>query len=403
MKTSKLVSLLLVVVLCLSVLAVSAFAATTEGEGLKLTLTTDKAEYTAADKITATLKVENTSDAALSNLNLAIAAPTGYGAENTASKTVESLAAGASEELAVTFSAKAPNTGDNMMIAVVVAVVAATGVIALVGNRKAAALSLALVMVLGLAVIGLPTYAEAASDALEVSTTVKVDGADVTIKATVSAQAQTPDEPPVVTPTNVIFEETFSGSEIDTTVWTYYNGGPDKKNTIKLENGAVVMMSDQEAKQTALRLKFAEPWLVGTYTFEFDVTPTFPPHAEDASLYNENAGVLIELFGSKYENSVKNPAMNLTLQPARFMYRSQGQDNVSVYLAEEHTSGATYHIKLVASTETDECTIYCNGNLIGVAPFRYGDAEELYEIRIGTSAHAGVTVILDNVKVTKES
>ncbi len=46
MKTSK----ILAMVLCLSLFAVSVFAETAEADGLKLTLTTDKAEYAADEQ-----------------------------------------------------------------------------------------------------------------------------------------------------------------------------------------------------------------------------------------------------------------------------------------------------------------------------------------------------------------
>lgn len=200
MKTRKVLALLLAIVLCMSLLAITAFAENAQAEGVELTLTTDKTEYAAADKIVATVQVKNASEAAIENLKLTLTGPSGYVAAGEESKTIASLNAGASDSLEVSYAAKgAPNTGDSILLVALAAVFSAACMLLLMRNRRAAAMALAVVMILGVAVIGLPTSASAADKALEVSTTVKVDGKDVTIKASVSWGVTQPVDPPAET------------------------------------------------------------------------------------------------------------------------------------------------------------------------------------------------------------
>lgn len=123
MKTMKKVSaFLLMVVLCMSVMVMPAFAASTSQDGLEVTLTTDKETYAKGEQIEATLTVTNTNDFAVSNVSLKNMIPDGYklAEGSTATKQVESLGAGEEVSLTVTYVAEdsdnnedKPGSGDN--------------------------------------------------------------------------------------------------------------------------------------------------------------------------------------------------------------------------------------------------------------------------------------------------
>lgn len=123
MKTMKKVSaFLLMVVLCMSIMVMPAFATTTSQDGLEVTLTTDKETYDKGEQIEATLVVTNTNDFAVSNVSLENTIPEGYKLSegSTATKHVESLAPGEMVSLTVTYVAvdsdnneDKPDSGDN--------------------------------------------------------------------------------------------------------------------------------------------------------------------------------------------------------------------------------------------------------------------------------------------------
>jgi hypothetical protein len=186
-KASKILALILSVILCMSVLAVSVMAEEAESDGLKLTLTTDKAEYAADEPILVTLKAENISENALNNVALKVKAPAALVASGKATKQLDTLNAGASETLEVTYKlSDSPNTGDYSMVIACVMVLAVGAIVALMAiNHKTRCIAMALVMVFGIAAMGMPASA-AESYGLEVTTTVKIDGQDMTLKATAS-------------------------------------------------------------------------------------------------------------------------------------------------------------------------------------------------------------------------
>ncbi len=204
-KTSKILALGLCLVLCMSVMAFTALAAEAEQDGLKLTLTTDKAEYAAGDQIIANLKVENTSAAPITNILAKIEAPASLKiAAGAAQKNIATLAAGASENLEVTYQTEAPKPvdppvdpdvpehGDTTVLMVVCAAVICCAVIALLlVNRKAACMVLALVLVAGICV---PAVAATEVKSMEVSTSVKVGDEKITLKALVSFEIEIEEE-----------------------------------------------------------------------------------------------------------------------------------------------------------------------------------------------------------------
>lgn len=114
--------LFLTVLLCITMMAVPVLAASDSQDGLEVTLTTDKEKYSKGEEIVATLTVTNTNDTAVSNVSLENLTPEGYkladGSEG--AKQVESLGAGETVSLTVTYVAEEsdagedkPNTGDD--------------------------------------------------------------------------------------------------------------------------------------------------------------------------------------------------------------------------------------------------------------------------------------------------
>ena len=114
--------LFLTVLLCITMMAVPVLAASDSQDGLEVTLTTDKEKYSKGEEIVATLTVTNTNDTAVSNVSLENLIPEGYkladGSEG--AKQVESLGAGETVSMTVTYVAEEsdagedkPNTGDD--------------------------------------------------------------------------------------------------------------------------------------------------------------------------------------------------------------------------------------------------------------------------------------------------
>lgn len=113
---------LLTMILCIGLMAMPAFAASSSQDGLEVTFTTDKESYSQSEQIVATLTVTNTNDFAVSNVSLENVIPEGYtlAEGNEATKQVESLEAGETVSLTVTYvpgntgnGGEQPGTGDN--------------------------------------------------------------------------------------------------------------------------------------------------------------------------------------------------------------------------------------------------------------------------------------------------
>lgn len=107
--------LFLTVLLCITMMAVPALAASDSQDGLEVTLTTDKEKYSKSEEIVATLTVTNTNDTAVSNVSLENLVPEGYkladGSE--VAKQVESLGAGETVSLTVTYAAEESDDGED--------------------------------------------------------------------------------------------------------------------------------------------------------------------------------------------------------------------------------------------------------------------------------------------------
>lgn len=183
-------ALVLTVVLAICLFALPVMAATESAEGLELTLNTDKAEYSADEKITASLMVKNTSEAAIDNLIACHTIPKDFSLiSGTAEMLIETLPAGESVTLDVVLGSDfTPSTGDYAIVAVAAAL--ALSVAGLVWLGKDAkirngiiSMFLCCVMVAGLTI---SVSANALSDGITVNTTVKIEGQDVTLSAVVN-------------------------------------------------------------------------------------------------------------------------------------------------------------------------------------------------------------------------
>lgn len=100
--------LLLAILFSIAMMTVSAFAATSSQDGVKVTLKTDKSNYKKGESIVAAITVKNMSGTELANVSLEGLIPNGYvlDSKSAATKTVETLAAGGTETLTVTYTAK---------------------------------------------------------------------------------------------------------------------------------------------------------------------------------------------------------------------------------------------------------------------------------------------------------
>lgn len=97
------VLLLVVAVTCC--MATTAFAATNTQDGIEVTLTTDKTEYSSGEEIIVTLIVTNTNDTAVTNVSLESLIPEGYklADDSAATKQIDILNYGESITLTVTY------------------------------------------------------------------------------------------------------------------------------------------------------------------------------------------------------------------------------------------------------------------------------------------------------------
>lgn len=106
---------LLTMMLCLGIMTIPVFAASSMQDGLEVTLTTDKKTYSRGDQIVATLTVTNKNDVGVSNVTLENLIPDGYKlvGDSMATKQVESLAMGEKVSLTVTYVAEDSNDNGN--------------------------------------------------------------------------------------------------------------------------------------------------------------------------------------------------------------------------------------------------------------------------------------------------
>ena len=190
----RILAIVLTVILSVCLFALPAMAATETANGLELTLVTDKAEYTADEQITATLTIKNTTDAPVTGLVVKHQIPEGIKTlSGDVEKLIPTLGAGESVTLEVALKADVTaSTGDFAITAVAAALIlSGAGLVFLSKDAKVRkgviSMFLCCAMIGGL-VIAIPANAE--TDELTVTTTVKVAGKDVTLTASAKAMAE---------------------------------------------------------------------------------------------------------------------------------------------------------------------------------------------------------------------
>ena len=214
---------LLAVIMLVVLSTNTVFAATITQSDTSVTLTTDKAEYAKGETITATLTVVNNNNVAITDVSLESFVPDGYkleeGSVNT--KAIETLDAGATENMDVTFVAiveepttvptqpttvstqptttavkVTPQTGDNFNIGLVLVVLAISATLIVVAIKKKKAKQLlvlllcvgmlgAMVPLTGLTASALDNEAPSERQTIAVSENVIVDSKEVAINGEV--------------------------------------------------------------------------------------------------------------------------------------------------------------------------------------------------------------------------
>ena len=183
-------ALVLTVILAVCMFALPVMAATQTTDGLELTLTTDKAEYAAGEKIEATLTVKNTTQAAIENLLVKHTVPQGFDAVGgTVEDMILSLAAGESAAVTVELAGDfVPKTGDHGILAVAVVMgLSAIGLVYLGARDAKVRKSVLSVFLCCVMLGGLTVSVSAASlaEGITVSGTVKIDGHAMSVSAVV--------------------------------------------------------------------------------------------------------------------------------------------------------------------------------------------------------------------------
>lgn len=192
------------VLLCMVVVSVPAFAAEKTQDGITVALTADKENYQEGETIVATLTVANNNSTTVEDLYLETLIPEGYklSDDTKAASNIKSLGAGESVVLTTKLLAldthgipqdtKSPETGDNGAVYFVLAIgalaIAAFAIIVLKKKkgRNTVALVMSLVLV-GASVTGLSVEAQSVDtfDTLSVEEVVYVDGNELTLNSQV--------------------------------------------------------------------------------------------------------------------------------------------------------------------------------------------------------------------------
>ena len=253
MLTKKIAAIFLTMLMIFSFAGISVSAATTTQDGLEVSLTTDKTEYTKNEQITATLKVKNTNSEAVSNVTLETVVPTGFKVVDTTSSTknVGTLNANAEDSLTIKLvkddsgnstieknnsedsTIKSPKTGVMTNYAVIILIMAISGVfivIAFKSKKKIQVLS----FVLGVLMISqvlmssnITVQAQTIGEKISVFTLIKYDDIDVNIES------------------SVIYQNDKSDGNADDTVGEIYYSPVDEKH-IKVANDGITMFADNE-------------------------------------------------------------------------------------------------------------------------------------------------------------
>lgn len=207
----------LAMLLCLGIMRVPVYAATSSQDGLEVTLTTDKKSYNKGDQIVATLMVTNKNDVAVDNVILENLIPDNYKlAEGSiGEKQIESLAAGEKVSITVTYvdkksndnSVHKPRTGDDSNIFFWCMIIIVAGIVIIVSKKKSGKKVLSLF--LGLTIVGTVAIGESASakasnfksESISISESITVGNSDLIIWASVKYEVDTEQDNELIRPT----------------------------------------------------------------------------------------------------------------------------------------------------------------------------------------------------------
>ncbi len=274
----KLFVLMTALLLCMGMTVVSAAAATITEDGVEITLTTDADLYEEGQDIVVTLTVTNTNEFAVTEVSLEHILLEGYelaeGSQLT--KALESLEAGATEVLVVTYVAKdeileeepGAETGDNNLLWTSVMLIAAGAVAVLaVKGKKSRKLLLPLILI-GLAGAGmLPAEAAMAQEinswTIDISEDIQVAEEACTVEAVVK---YTVIHPEVDAGVEGIVTNAVTGQVLPGTMVTLRAGADVTEGDAALTTAgeAAVAMTDESGYYT-IELP------AGTYTAEYSL------------------------------------------------------------------------------------------------------------------------------------
>ncbi len=199
--------ILVLTLLVLTATVLPASAATATQDGLVITLTTDKQQYTAQETITVTMTVENKNTFPMEDVKLDYVLPSGYNfkVQGGSASTIAKLGAGEKATRTLTHTpskdssnAQAGNNSLWVLLAVLSAVLVT--VLTVLYKKKGKFFSILLCLVLIASMLPVSALAADATKTITVTETVKVDGKDVTIKGTVTYTVPT-EEPEATKPT----------------------------------------------------------------------------------------------------------------------------------------------------------------------------------------------------------
>lgn len=370
MKTmKKLFVLLATLLLCMGMSVVSASAATMTEDGVEVTLTTDGDVYEEGDDITATLTVTNTNDFAVTNVSLEHILLEGYelaeGSQLT--KALETLEAGATEELVVTYVAEeeevldtesGAETGDaNAALWMGVMLVAAGGVAVLaVKGRKSRKILLPL-MFIGLLGAGLlPAQAAMAQEindwTVNVSEEIQVGEEVCTIEAVVKYTVALPEEEVVITGVEGTVCDAVTGEILPGTMVTLRAGADMTAGDAALTTAgeAAVVMTDANGYYTM-------EMPAGTYTAEYSLEGYITGYAN-----------VVCADGFVLQNAALSPVMESDEYRVVLTWGDTPRD-LDSHLTGPLADGSRYHVyysnktarsegEIVATLDRDDTTSY---------------------------------------------
>ena len=256
-------AVMLVIALGMGVYAAS--SSTSTQDGLTAVLSTDKETYTGDDLVTVTLDVTNNSGKEAS-INSEITVPSGMVIKSGSAAASAKLNGGSTNTNTLVLSIDtASETGDSaqLILWIMLAVLSVGGIALLMAYGKNGksfiSLVLCLAMVGSLAAAVVPAQAAEDANSLSVSHTIKVDDADVTIKATVS-YTLTEEETEDTVYTRAELEDTLMA-----TAWAYF------LKEAKLQYGSQI-------------INWLDKYYGGTYRLTEDASPEYG--TSDTTIYS---------------------------------------------------------------------------------------------------------------------